>query len=212
MAWPQSAATPLGRRRGIGPRSIPVGPYQILPEDAVDYAFAFLSGASYVEGTSTFFFGEDDQLSTAQVQNNRRGVNGTSNHGPQPPGLVPLVTVGTGGAYENPNRLGPSIAAALGGEVVLVDAGRSVAEGLRAARLHLAPGGVLVYETFLQGHERFGRPRNPDFLLRPGELRAAVVESEHKPVGWSDIMHRVTNLSAQWIVASKADDASEEEG
>jgi hypothetical protein len=28
----------------------------------------------------------------------------------------------------------------------------------------------LVYETFAQGNERFGRPSNPDFLLRPGEL------------------------------------------
>jgi SAM-dependent methyltransferase len=35
-------------------------------------------------------------------------------------------------------------------------------------------GGVLLYETFLQGHERYGRPRDPEFLLRPGELRQAV--------------------------------------
>jgi len=34
----------------------------------------------------------------------------------------------------------------------------------------LAPKGVLIYETFAIGNERFGRPRNPDFLLRPGEL------------------------------------------
>jgi SAM-dependent methyltransferase len=34
----------------------------------------------------------------------------------------------------------------------------------------LAPGGVLIYETFMLGNERFGRPSNPDFLLRPGEL------------------------------------------
>lgn len=34
----------------------------------------------------------------------------------------------------------------------------------------LAPGGVLIYETFAAGNERFGRPRNPDFLLRRGEL------------------------------------------
>ena len=34
----------------------------------------------------------------------------------------------------------------------------------------LAPDGVLIYETFAVGNERFGRPRNPDFLLRPGEL------------------------------------------
>lgn len=37
----------------------------------------------------------------------------------------------------------------------------------------LAPGGLLVYETFAVGNERFGRPRNPDFLLRPRELLAA---------------------------------------
>lgn len=36
----------------------------------------------------------------------------------------------------------------------------------------LAPGGVLIYETFMLGNERFGRPSNPDFLLRPGELLA----------------------------------------
>jgi SAM-dependent methyltransferase len=34
----------------------------------------------------------------------------------------------------------------------------------------LAPGGVLLYETFACGQERLGRPRNPDFLLQPGEL------------------------------------------
>jgi SAM-dependent methyltransferase len=34
----------------------------------------------------------------------------------------------------------------------------------------LAPRGVLLYETFAAGNERYGRPSNPDFLLRPGEL------------------------------------------
>ncbi len=34
----------------------------------------------------------------------------------------------------------------------------------------LAPGGVLVYETFAAGHEQLGRPRRPAFLLQPGEL------------------------------------------
>jgi len=38
----------------------------------------------------------------------------------------------------------------------------------------VAPGGVLIYETFAMGNERLGRPRNPDFLLRPGELLDAV--------------------------------------
>ncbi len=32
------------------------------------------------------------------------------------------------------------------------------------------PGGLLVYETFLRGNERFGKPRNPDHLLVPHEL------------------------------------------
>lgn len=36
--------------------------------------------------------------------------------------------------------------------------------------LALAPAGVLIYETFAVGNERFGRPANPAFLLRPGEL------------------------------------------
>ncbi len=39
----------------------------------------------------------------------------------------------------------------------------------------LAPGGVLIYETFAHGNERFGQPHNPDFLLRPGELLEAFV-------------------------------------
>lgn len=34
----------------------------------------------------------------------------------------------------------------------------------------LAPNGVLIYETFMQGNERFGKPSNPDFLLLPDEL------------------------------------------
>ena len=34
----------------------------------------------------------------------------------------------------------------------------------------LQEGGVLLYETFMLGNERFGRPSNPDFLLRPNEL------------------------------------------
>lgn len=34
----------------------------------------------------------------------------------------------------------------------------------------LAPGGVLLYETFAIGHAKVGKPSNPDFLLQPGEL------------------------------------------
>jgi len=34
----------------------------------------------------------------------------------------------------------------------------------------VAPGGLLIYETFAQAHAALGRPRRPEFLLRPGEL------------------------------------------
>lgn len=49
----------------------------------------------------------------------------------------------------------------------------------------LAPGGVLIFETFAIGNERYGRPRNPDFLLEPNELlgafssRLTIVAYEH---------------------------------
>lgn len=34
----------------------------------------------------------------------------------------------------------------------------------------LRPGGVLIYETFGVGHEAYGRPTNPDYLLKENEL------------------------------------------
>ena len=34
----------------------------------------------------------------------------------------------------------------------------------------LQPGGVLIYETFAIGNERYGKPSRPAFLLKPGEL------------------------------------------
>src|SRR5690348_3488434 len=37
----------------------------------------------------------------------------------------------------------------------------------------LAPGGLLIYETFALGNEKLGKPSNPAFLLAPGELLAA---------------------------------------
>lgn len=51
----------------------------------------------------------------------------------------------------------------------------------------VAPGGLLVYETFAAGNERFGRPSNPDFLLRPGELLEAV-RGELRVVAYEDLV------------------------
>ena len=38
----------------------------------------------------------------------------------------------------------------------------------------VAPGGILIYQTFAIGNQRFGKPSNPDFLLGAGELLEAV--------------------------------------
>ena len=38
----------------------------------------------------------------------------------------------------------------------------------------LAPGGLLLYETFAAGNEQFGRPRNPAYLLKRGELLSGI--------------------------------------
>lgn len=37
----------------------------------------------------------------------------------------------------------------------------------------VAEGGVLLYETFADGNQSVGKPSNPKFLLRPGELLQA---------------------------------------
>lgn len=57
----------------------------------------------------------------------------------------------------------------------------------------LAPGGVLIYETFALGNEAYARPRNPDHLLKAGELfdlthdHLQVVAYEHGLVENGDI-------------------------
>ena len=41
----------------------------------------------------------------------------------------------------------------------------------------LAPGGILIYETFAAGNAAFGKPSNPAFLLQPGELLRLAAEA-----------------------------------
>ncbi len=45
-----------------------------------------------------------------------------------------------------------------------------------AIRAAVAAGGLLLYETFAQGNERYGKPSNPDFLLLPDELLEVVAD------------------------------------
>ena len=57
----------------------------------------------------------------------------------------------------------------------------------------LTPGGLLIYETFACGNEIFARPRNPNHLLKSGELLTAVagkmqvVAYEHGQIEAGDI-------------------------
>ena len=64
----------------------------------------------------------------------------------------------------------------------------------------LAPGGVLVYETFAQGNEAFGRPSNPAYLLRPREQLEAC-ESLHVVAYEDGLVRRPEPARVQRIVA-----------
>jgi SAM-dependent methyltransferase len=50
----------------------------------------------------------------------------------------------------------------------------------------LAPAGILIYETFAAGNERYGRPSNPAFLLRAGEL-LDVVRGRLRVLAYEDL-------------------------
>jgi SAM-dependent methyltransferase len=52
----------------------------------------------------------------------------------------------------------------------------------------LAPDGWLLYETFAEGNERFGRPTNPDFLLRHGELLDLARRHDLAVVAYEDVV------------------------
>jgi SAM-dependent methyltransferase len=51
----------------------------------------------------------------------------------------------------------------------------------------LGRNGVLIYETFAAGNERFGKPTNPDYLLKPGEL-LEVVRGRLRVIAYEDVV------------------------
>lgn len=53
----------------------------------------------------------------------------------------------------------------------------------------LAPGGVLIYATFAHGQQHFGRPRNPQHLLMPGEL-LEWVRGSLRVIAYEDVEER----------------------
>jgi SAM-dependent methyltransferase len=52
----------------------------------------------------------------------------------------------------------------------------------------VAPGGWLLYETFAVGNERFGRPTNPDYLLRRGELLDLARAHDLRVAAYEDVV------------------------
>ena len=63
----------------------------------------------------------------------------------------------------------------------------------------VAPGGLLIYETFAAGNESVGKPSRPDFLLQPGEL-LRVIEGL-RTVAYEDGFEASPDRFVQRIVA-----------
>jgi len=63
----------------------------------------------------------------------------------------------------------------------------------------VAPGGVLIYETFAAGNESVGKPSRPDFLLLPGELLQATAAL--RTVAYEDGFETSPDRFVQRIVA-----------
>lgn len=95
-----------------------------------------------------------------------------------------LILLGTGEATENPSRAGPAVAFASGTTVLLVDAGRGVAEALRAAEIaplqpssvyltSLLPENTVGLDDLLTTGWRAGRKRPLRLVGPPGTLTLA---------------------------------------
>lgn len=69
----------------------------------------------------------------------------------------------------------------------------------------VAPGGVLIYETFGIEHAQIGRPSRPDFLLQPGELLQAC--RDLRVVAYEDGFLASPQRFVQRIVALREDPA-----
>jgi SAM-dependent methyltransferase len=68
----------------------------------------------------------------------------------------------------------------------------------------VADGGVLLYETFAQGNARYGRPSNPDFLLRPRELLEAFGTTLHVLAYEDGVVARPSPARLQRLCAVRA--------
>ncbi len=66
----------------------------------------------------------------------------------------------------------------------------------------VAPGGWLFYETFAVGNERYGRPCNPDFLLKHDELKHSV-EGELEIVGYAHSLRILPKRAVMQHIAAQ---------
>lgn len=70
----------------------------------------------------------------------------------------------------------------------------------------LAAEGVLIYETFALGNERYGRPSNPDFLLKPGEL-LDIVRGQLRVVAYEDLFVTEPKQAMVQRIVARRDEA-----
>lgn len=54
----------------------------------------------------------------------------------------------------------------------------------------LSSGGILIYETFADGNAQFGKPSNPNFLLKTGELLNLAARHHLKVLAYEDILQK----------------------
>ena len=72
----------------------------------------------------------------------------------------------------------------------------------------LGPDGVLIYETFAQGHETVGRPSRADFLLAPGELLQVARQGQLRVLAYEDGCVSAPERFVQRIAAVRQSAAS----
>jgi SAM-dependent methyltransferase len=69
----------------------------------------------------------------------------------------------------------------------------------------VAPGGWLLYETFAVGNEQYGRPTNPDYLLRRSELLDLALGHGFTVIAYEDItVDRPRPAVVQRIAATRS--------
>jgi SAM-dependent methyltransferase len=66
----------------------------------------------------------------------------------------------------------------------------------------VAPGGLLIYETFAEGNEKLGRPRKPEYLLRRGEL-IQLLEPSFQVIAFEDVELKLPRAAVVQRIAAR---------